>query len=571
MYLGIYAFQVSILDMSPHSGLTTDPIILNATDNPYTAAIIISAVVMVASYAVNSLAQLFKKKKLRRKNKVGSLYSNLGAVFRQRSVSSVQTVALALICFGTMLGYIYCTSNGKTTGDYMRYTDVAYAVKDFYCGTNDAFEMSEDGISEYYSCGLPNVSGVDSYGTMTECLFFADSSYSLGIDDETTEKLGDMTATGLLKQTFLIGDEESAFQDMIIFSEQAEKDLIIELSADEYKSFFNEGELGTKNLYRIETKLADTNTIEALLPYVNSGEINIENINNGSEIIAVFKRPMNDFMVGDTVELGSIMSNNGFGIGDVVTNEVKIGAIVVLPTGEDKMLSYAARNEAGYNLLTTVTGARALGLHNAAYNEVFAQEEIDGGLIPTSAGMTLTSYSQLKHERFLEKATEYGGVFLVIAIMSLLGFTAYFNGISLKIRTKSYQISVLRSVGTPISRIRKRMLFDGLKIPLIATVLAGAMTKAVQSFMLNKYEEIRSLEKPDSSGNFSLNEEQLDEIARLVDKYFVNNKVWAVPVEKPLLIIFAIMCAVTILLTFIALAKFKGNIADTLNSGRERQ
>ena len=72
--------------------------------------------------------------------------------------------------------------------------------------------------------------------------------------------------------------------------------------------------------------------------------------------------------------------------------------------------------------------------------------------------MTVISYKELKHEQFIAKATQYGGMALLIVLMALLGFSAYFNGIIMKIQLKSYQISVLRAVGTDMKRIRVNFL-----------------------------------------------------------------------------------------------------------------
>ena len=46
---------------------------------------------------------------------------------------------------------------------------------------------------------------------------------------------------------------------------------------------------------------------------------------------------------------------------------------------------------------------------------------------------------------------------------------------------------------------------------------------------------------------------------------------WQVKPEIPALILFAVICAVTFILTAIALKRFKGNIAGDLNEGRKRR
>ena len=57
----------------------------------------------------------------------------------------------------------------------------------------------------------------------------------------------------------------------------------------------------------------------------------------------------------------------------------------------------------------------------------------------------------------------------------------------------------------------------------------------------------------------------------LLDKYFLESQMWSVPTVKPMLIILAVMCVVTAILTLFALKKFKGNIAGDLSEGRKRR
>ena len=52
---------------------------------------------------------------------------------------------------------------------------------------------------------------------------------------------------------------------------------------------------------------------------------------------------------------------------------------------------------------------------------------------------------------------------------------------------------------------------------------------------------------------------------------FLDRLMWQANAEIPALILFAVLCAVTFLLTVIALRKFKSNIAGDLSEGRTRQ
>ena len=51
---------------------------------------------------------------------------------------------------------------------------------------------------------------------------------------------------------------------------------------------------------------------------------------------------------------------------------------------------------------------------------------------------------------------------------------------------------------------------------------------------------------------------------------FLDNVMWQVNAEIPTLILFAVICAVTFILTAAALKRFSGNISGDLNTGRTR-
>jgi putative ABC transport system permease protein len=165
---------------------------------------------------------------------------------------------------------------------------------------------------------------------------------------------------------------------------------------------------------------------------------------------------------------------------------------------------------------------------------------------------------------------EYGGLALIIILMSLLGFSAYFSGISMKINQKSYQISVLRAIGMNKKKIQKRFFIDNLKIPVIAGIITYGLVIAVQKYIEHGYNLLVKLNEPDATGAIIADEKSMEKMVEISDKYLLLNRLWTVPVEIPLLFIFAVMCVVTVILTLISLRKFRENIADTLNSGRER-
>lgn len=563
-YAAINAYSINVLGESGHSAFTTDILVTSNTLDPFAVAAIFGVVITAAAYILTAVTTAYKPRERVKQRKPRSLRASLAAVFRERGVTAIQIVSLSLIGFGVMLGYLYYTRDGKEWHDYLKYD---FPIS-YYVGKEDFFNMEEDGIAEYYSCGFPSSTIITNSGGTKEEFYLTENNFKLGLDDDTADQFTNVTAAGELMQTFVISDvKNTKYPDKVFFDEQW-TEYIAQVSDNEYKDFFKEGSLGSKHLYRLGTKLANRAVIEMLSEYVVDGEINISALNSGSEVVIVSNSANSPYSVGEKLHIGSAAGNDMGGIADIAEAEVTVGAVAVIPNDADKTLVYAAKSKNGLNMLTTASGAKANGLHNAAYMELFAKEDIDGGVIPASCGAKLTSYKELKHRELLENAVEYGGLAILFTVMSLLGFSAYFSGIGIKIRQKSYEISALRAVGTPLKRIRSKLFADGLKIPLVAAVISGLGIFIFQKISENAYERLIILW---DIWNNEQSEAMNDQISELIDTYFLNELMWTVPIIKPLLIILAVMCGATVILTLIALKKFKRNIAGELGEGRTKQ
>ena len=566
-YQGIYSFEVNVLSKTAYSGLTDYALVTQNTISPFKAAVIFSAIVMPLGYI---FASLTSKLKVRHKNKkAASLSKSFAKTFSTRSVTAIQLLALTLICIGTMLGYMSITDNGK---EFLQ--DLGYQPPqstNFY----EDFKYDEDNIEEFYHWISPQPYSVGTFKIATP----ANSAF--GVDEKVADKLN-AVSTGTLPNTFIIDNDGSELKFDISMGNEEQREFMAEQSTQEGKSFLEEN----NTLYSLETKLADSKTIQSLEKYVTSGRIDLDKLNSGEEVIYVVKHDSAPILSGE-ITLCSAMGSTGFGIDEVAKSKTKIGAVVRLPSSIDKVLKHSVSGSEFYNVLTTVSGARALGLHNAAYTEIFSDEHIDGGLIPMSSGMEFFSYSKQKRERFLAKASQYGSAVMLIGIMSLLGFAAYFNGIGMKIRLKEYEISVLRAVGTPLKLIRKKLLIDGVKIPLIAAGAALALIKGLQiltskvydtyinSFWAFNSKQLDALGQDD--GGFALESLQVEEMQldsyrdKLHYNFFLDDELWKVNPVIPIIIIFAVMSIITILLTRKSFRRFTPDIASSLAKGRKRQ
>ncbi len=567
-YGGIFAFKTSVLREKPYSGFTNIRRAVDQSPNPFLFACVISVFVMAAAYVINALTSRLNEKTPKNGKKPRSLFHCFGRIFRQRGVSVVQTIALALICFSAIMGYMYNTNNGKTSYDFVYHS----AVTSYYAG---GFNMEEEGFAEYYSCAAPMINSVGHMDNDVYQAFpIAPANYTAGIDDTIAEKLPDCTlVTGNLTQTFIASDTPKPYINEIDLSNEIVRQDLLQFCGEEYQGFFEEGQLGSRYMYRADTKLTPARTIETLFENVVDGEINIDAINRGEEILVTYKGRTPPFKAGETVTVYSVgASENGFGIGEINSADVKIGALLQIPQSVGALESHALRNEREYNFLTTAKGAETMGLHNARYTEIYAFEEINGGIIPLSAEMSLQSLAKMKWETVKEKIISISGMIMIIVLMVLIGFAAYFNGIGMKIREKSFEISVLRAVGTPVSTLRKCLLLGSIKIPIIAAVLSYGMVKSFQLIMEKTARYIRDF---NTNGSIIIIDGAIDyendAVNFFKDRLFLSNGMWMVNAELPTLILFVVICAVTFILTAMALKKFRRDIAFDLNSGRTRQ
>ena len=590
VYGGIFAYKVNVLGEKAFSGFSTHYIVARHTRDPFLFAVLISIAVVVPAYLLCVLTSKLKARKLGKVKKPRSLSRCLGRTLARGSVTVVQTAALALICFSVVMEYLYYTRSNK---EEMRiWLVMPFEVEDYTAGDID---MNEEGVAEYYYCSSPVPTGIGHQDAdQTQYFMSVNPDETKGFGDDTAAKLPEGTvSTGKMEYLFIAADEPVfGYGKEIDLSNEIVRGLFIQTSSEKYKNFFDEGQLGSKHLYQAPTRLADVGTISKLSEHIRSGEINTDAINSGKEILVTYTDIAPPYSAGDNVTLYMSEANTeGYGVGNITSAEVTVGAVLQIPWDASEVIRKAARDKKrDYNFLTTSTGAMAMGAPCFTYSEAYAYEEVTGAPFPLSAEVSMTSLKELKHEIFVNRMKRFGGIALTLLIMSLLGFSAYFNGIGMKIRAKKYEISVMRAVGTPVTAIRKRLLLGSLKIPLIASAISYGMVRAAQLIMGKLgawymeqyaiYQDMRLEALHTLTDNMTLSEElaHLKESDALLENlrfakkhFFLSNGMWNPKAEIPTLILFAVLCAVTFILTAIALKKFRGNIAGDLNEGRKRR
>ncbi len=558
-YGGIYLVKTSLLGEKPYSAFTDIRVVYNRSLDPFLYAGLISAVVIIAAYLINILTTNITAKAPRKRKKLRSMSKGFRAAMRQSGITAVQIISLTLICFSVIIGYMYYTDNGKEPQMRLSYSNI---TEDFKA---NGFSMEENNIEEYYYCNSLQINNFGEDGKEnTEFFPLIAEDFSRGFGDDIAEVLPDTAlVTGSNDGTFVTSSDTVSGLTAIDLSNEIVRETFIALADENYKDFFDKGNLGSKNMYRIPTKLNVPRVISELTEYVSDGGINLDTLDSGEEILLIYQSDEPPFEVGEVVTIySSVASENGYGLGEIKSVSTKISAVIKLPPSLGELEKHALNCDFPCNFLTTATGAKALGLPGAAYMEVYSPEKLDGGIFPQSAEMRLTSLSKMKLDSFIDKAAKLAGTVLLLTVMSLLGFAAYFNGIGLKILQKSYELSVFRALGMPLSELRRRLFLDSVKIPVIASAAAYILVKITQFAMEKGYDKL-----------LTMYEAQTDLSAQsdaLRQALFLDNVMWQVNAEIPSLILLVIICAVTFILTAAALKKFSGNIAGDLNSGRTR-
>ncbi len=575
VHIGTYEYQVNVLEKSEFSGFSHNEYDRFLCPDPFVWSALIAAGVLLVGYVLAALMQRSRVPKLKRR-KAGSVRRCFAKVFRNRAVTVLQTMSLTLIIFGTLFGYMLFrpTIGGfDADGTFRRTLDTKFG--DPFSMTQ-RFDFEEENVKEYYRADK-TVTNEENMPMLIKL------GQTTGIDDETADKLGKSYSKGVLPQTVISSKTE--LPRPVSWESQEVKDYFYKMSTEQGKKFYDNNE----SLYRCKTSLSDRSTIKQLETYVISGEINTDKLSSGEEILYVVDHTDSTLKAGDKIGVVSADTTNGFGISEVNEAAVRIGAVIEISADMDNMLRYAVTANDDVNLLTTVTGAQKLGLHGATYNELIARDEI-GKLLPMGTGFTVKSLKQSKHDIFVQNATVYGSIVLLMFILSLLGFSAYFNGIGMKIRMKEYQISIMRAIGTPLKTLRRRLMLDSVRIPIVAGSIAYGLTRLMQFIMhsaqdhaFKLYElSMSTAEKASGlmdNGQYTsaatdmmnkANDIQLQ--AANTEKYFLTGKqMWFVNALIPTLIVFAVMCMITILLTRKSVGGFGSNIAYSISKGRKRR
>lgn len=558
VYGAIFAFKVLFLKESNFSGFTSDYYVISRSVEPFAVAGVFSVAIIFLAYFLNLLTVGMKYKSPSKTAKPRRLWRCFDRIFRSGLTSFIQIACIAVICVSVIFSYMYTTINGKHLQSIM----LGAPHEDLVAGGVD---MKKTNVAEYYYCVPQSISGVQNINNPSGAFSTTQKDFDSGFGDELANSLPEYAfAFGILEQPFIVGDEaDNRLGDWIDFSDWNVRELLLEFSPDEFKNFFDEGQVGSKDLYRAPTCMADEKVISQLSEYIREGEIDLEKINAGEEILVVSASANPPLKAGEEYVFGSAQSGeDSFGMSELrVTEPIKIGAVIRLRDSADPLLKrMAAYSESSYSFLTTATGADKMGLHNARYTDVFSTEELHGNPFPSEAKMKLISIKQLKTEAILRRLKNGAVMILTLAVMTLLGFSAYFNGISMKIRRKSYEISVLRAQGAAISKIKKVLMTRSILIPFSAVVFSYIVLKFFQfsaNSLADKWDALYT------SGD--------EYVMKLSKTIFMRNNWWQANVEIPILVFLAFFTTITFIITRISLNKFKGNIAGDLNEGRKRR
>ncbi len=572
-YEGVFKFRTEVLEQKIYSGITDLWFVISTTLDPFLCSAVISVTVVVLAYLLCIITDKIHYSAPDKNTEPRPLSKCFKQIFSHKTVTATQIAALTLICFSVIEGYLYYTDNGKSLPDngLVIYIPPSWSFK------ANGLDMEDNNIAEYYSSDEPTV----NYIGEAEPLFpFIVDNFSAGIDDNTANTLPEYTFSfGNLPQTLMSSEKRNfRYINEIDTASESFRQGLLALSSEQHQNFFDEGQLGSKYLYKTETRLTTSRVIKSLSGNVTEGELNIEKLNSGEEIVVAYQGIRPPFEIGETISLNSISAGaTGYGVGEISSAEVKIGALVKIPRDYNKIINSIVRSEKeDYNFLTTATGAESMGFPCAKYTKIYTTEPMDGGLIPSSAKMTMKSLAIMQHDYLINQLVKYSGSIAILLVMSLLGFAAYFNGIGMKIRQKKYEISVLRAVGTNLKELKKKLLLESMKIPLISIAAAYVLIKILQlsgwiSYnIFGWYEQNFMMNHPEPPPELISNVfHTFSDFAH--EQLFVSGLMWEPNAEIPMLILFAVLCAVTFLLTVVALRKFKSNIAGDLSEGRTRQ
>ena len=587
LYIIINIIQKNIFNIPIYWAFSVNNIVSAVTINPYIYSIFIGAISIIIATLIPAIKILNispleaynVRKKVHFKRKTQKTAISLLNSRLKNSLNSLITISFVLSMSSSVFGILYFSSysnnqtatykhqieeNGLYDCDYVLKKDFNYANATDVTNRHDCGISMNDVDSMYRNSNIENIN-----------LMMIEPSTRISYENNSQNKIYD---TALYRSSI----------DLLNSLEKFKKyNTEIKVS---------EGYNINENVYNVPTVGLTDNEILSLEKYLISGNINLNALKDGSQVIWVtlsndvaeflgIPNCKNPYQIDDVLPLSNIyldeydsydftkglpdiMLNNPivtfeednqeytiYSVGTISTIKrytSKIGAIIEI-NDINIAKQYFYDNSWGkccFNIICNYQAYNNWGFNFNKFTNIGIELKnpndkdfitLINSLSSNNDGIDLYSAHDLKKNIYKENINIMSYCIAILILISLISIINIWNSLNYSIKMHTEQFVILRSLGMSIKNLKKMMFFKNIKYPLIAIpfmILPIILFQLVRNRACNL---IYSIQNSDLS---------IDESYSLTG-WYKNFPIYIDLFEQPILIIFIITIILSLLITIL--------------------
>ena len=548
----LYWIQTALLDMPAYRGYTAEWLVRKRTADPWSIPIIAGIVTTMLAYSIPvwrignpRSAKSFKTGRAFRY----SLFHAVSKILSQRSVEVLQAVSLVCVMTATMIGYFYCTSNGKD--------------KQLLEGIGSIYEEI---VAEDYTVS----GGLDLQ--------------ELGLDCELagpTEKEASMMSmyrtAGITEDTLRLMQEKGAAEvygysrpfHLLIYP-NSEEDVLHKMELD---SMFSDLFQKQQPIAAIPCVLLSDALMEQLSNTIGEPLTEgilycspVDTMPEGVHTLLCVQGDENGWYPVKTEEKQLTFAKS------VHIKTEELGAYPILQnalTDTEAMTELPGFGVPGIYAVMSGSYAAEQGFYQQTYDEVLlglredAEENDLNALIaetlPADSGMSVTTRFMLYDKYVKASINAYSTIIFLFALLLAIHVIGYCNVWNLRLQVKSDRIAILRSLGLSKRRLQFQLALQTLKIPVVSVLLSTFLVRGFQCFMEYQYHIYQDFYDSAYSGDFSDWSNRFALAAEQSQAYMLNAGMWMPDWKLPMLMLAVVVCGFSIISVLLLLRKQTDN------------
>ncbi len=520
IYEGILWIQRSFLDMPNYKGYSVEWIVRNRTIDPWITAGVAAFVSTFIAYLIPivRIGKEHSELKKYRKNH-NSLYQIMKAIISQRKIEIIQAISLICVLVSTMLGYLYCTSNGK------------------------------DSVM---------LSGV---GNIRDQIVSKDYLSDNGLDLRELEMDCELSTKGSKEASYMSMYIQSGIPNSVVDQLiQSNTNKVYAYSYEFHLLFYSEGAddvFGKYNLDTIFSDLFQTDQTIAAVPCVILSDSLLNELSTFSDVRLLdgmlYVSPKDEESVGVRKVLCAKGDQNGWYPAQMEDKTVAIAQTIhvdnsLLADCPVLQKALSGMENQSYVILPG-SYAQKIGLYQQTYDVLLLSmgdnssesnlTRLISDTIPANSFMRLQSIYMMKRNYIKQSIVSYATIITVFVLLLVVHLIGYCNVLNLQLQNKLYQFSILRSLGMSKKQLLLHLSAYIMKVPVISALLSSVIVLFFHQFMLHQYEIYQNWDE-------TMNEIGLTQY-QFANLYMLNAGMWMPDWRLPMLILAVVVCGFSII------------------------